>query len=875
MRLRSITLTNVRRFTDPMRIEGIRDGVNVLCQPNEFGKSTLFDAVQAVFFKRHNATGKEIKALQPRAGGAPEVRVEVETGDGIFAVSKRWLSKPEVRVEQGGRLIAQADSAEDWIGRLIGGGDGGPAGLLWVRQGMTALSSGQSRPTKEDVKGQDARRDLMSSVGQEVEAMTGGRRMDAALERCREELRKLVTATNRPAAHGRLKAVLDRVETLEAEHADLSATARSLREALDTRRSHRRELAEIEAPDTIAARQQRLKDATAAHDAAARHAEEVTAARSRLSAATVELSRATERRLALAAALSEREEADTALSAAIAERDEAQTARETATTDMARAEDGTETARAHLEAARTGLRAAERHQDALAGAARRKELQDRIARAETERRRRETEAAAASQDPDEAALRRLEALQTRRTAALAAQEATATTLTLRCDPGAEGLISLDGVALEDGRTIAVPRRAQLRIEGVGTLDLRPPEDGRGKSELEKVTAELADALDSLGCEDMDAARDAAATRLEATQRLREADAVFRSLAPDGLDPLRAALAAIPELAEESDGEVPDRAVAEAAFETARAEQIEAQIAHNGAADRLSAARTRAATAEAAAQAAEGRLGRAQAALERFSETDADALAAAETRARDDLEAAHALHETRRRDAPDLEAARAALDRARSIDTEARETADRLRPEIARLDERIARGSGDAVDERLASTQQDLEVARATQAAIQHDVAVLRRLETALDSARADARDRYFQPVADELRPLLTFLWPDSQLTWEADTVLPTELVRDGTAEPIDVLSGGTQEQVALLVRLAFARMLAKAGRHAPVILDDAMVHTDDDRIERLFDALHRQAGDLQILVLSCRQRAFRELGGHVLRPVRPSETGGD
>ncbi|MEY3307905.1 MAG: hypothetical protein RLZZ413_1943, partial [Pseudomonadota bacterium] len=66
---------------------------------------------------------------------------------------------------------------------------------------------------------------------------------------------------------------------------------------------------------------------------------------------------------------------------------------------------------------------------------------------------------------------------------------------------------------------------------------------------------------------------------------------------------------------------------------------------------------------------------------------------------------------------------------------------------------------------------------------------------------------------------------------------------------------------ALLVRLAFARLLARTGRHAPVILDDALVYTDDDRIERMFDALHGQAADLQIIVFSCRQRAFRDLGG--------------
>ena len=45
---------------------------------------------------------------------------------------------------------------------------------------------------------------------------------------------------------------------------------------------------------------------------------------------------------------------------------------------------------------------------------------------------------------------------------------------------------------------------------------------------------------------------------------------------------------------------------------------------------------------------------------------------------------------------------------------------------------------------------------------------------------------------------------------------------------------------------------AKDGQPAPVILDDALVYSDDDRIERMFDALHRQASGQQIIVFSCR-----------------------
>ena len=51
----------------------------------------------------------------------------------------------------------------------------------------------------------------------------------------------------------------------------------------------------------------------------------------------------------------------------------------------------------------------------------------------------------------------------------------------------------------------------------------------------------------------------------------------------------------------------------------------------------------------------------------------------------------------------------------------------------------------------------------------------------------------------------------------------------------------------------------------PIILDDALVYCDDDRIQRMFDALTRAGNRQQIIVLTCRLRAFGPLGGHTLR----------
>jgi len=56
-----------------------------------------------------------------------------------------------------------------------------------------------------------------------------------------------------------------------------------------------------------------------------------------------------------------------------------------------------------------------------------------------------------------------------------------------------------------------------------------------------------------------------------------------------------------------------------------------------------------------------------------------------------------------------------------------------------------------------------------------------------------------------------------------------------------------------------------ARRELPIILDDALVYSDDDRINLMFDALSRAGKRQQIIVLTCRLRSFAPLGGHKLQ----------
>jgi len=185
--------------------------------------------------------------------------------------------------------------------------------------------------------------------------------------------------------------------------------------------------------------------------------------------------------------------------------------------------------------------------------------------------------------------------------------------------------------------------------------------------------------------------------------------------------------------------------------------------------------------------------------------------------------------------------------------------------LADLNGHIRARADQAVEENWHEASEKLALSAERLKRFEMEIAVLGRLRAALVAARSAARDLYLKPVISELRPLLGLLFDDISIVFDENTLLPHTVRRNGQDEDVVRLSGGMREQLSVLTRLAFARLLARDGRPTPVILDDALVYSDDDRIERMFDALHRQSRDQQILVFSCRQRAFSKLGGNVLQ----------
>jgi uncharacterized protein YhaN len=87
-------------------------------------------------------------------------------------------------------------------------------------------------------------------------------------------------------------------------------------------------------------------------------------------------------------------------------------------------------------------------------------------------------------------------------------------------------------------------------------------------------------------------------------------------------------------------------------------------------------------------------------------------------------------------------------------------------------------------------------------------------------------------------------------------------------ESFEMLSGGAQEQLALLVRLGLAEVLS-ADEPWPLVLDDVLVNTDPERIARVQKALYAASQRLQILLFTCHGPLFDGLGAHRCIELEP------
>ncbi len=912
MRLRTIELDQFRKFDRRVRLEGLGDGVNVLCGPNEHGKSTVLAALRAVLFERHNSRTESIRGYQHRRGStAPAVALEFEHDGTLHRIEKRFLSRPSARLVSAGTAY-DGDAAEERLQRLLGVSVGSRAardaaqtasiwGALLVAQGD---SFAQAR------LGEGARSTLSECLEAELGSVSGGAATGRLLKRVQDSLAALLDGYGRP--RDRYKAAVAEEEAARTGIATLEERRRLLRGDLDAAVAARGALAREEDPVRAEQIVEQLASARRHRDGVLgyrnRLAEAESGVRLALSAhdeALAEQNRRTVRAGALAAA----GQALSGLLAAEAEaraRDDAARAamvgRRDAHDDAVQRQDEAERV---LRRAAAGLEAADQaglHRSAAIG----------LAQAEAEAARVSALSESLSRlRLDEEAMRGLQAAELADRGNRAALQAQATIVELCLDVAAELLV--EGAAperLPPGPVrLSLTRPAELLIHGAGRLCIAPA--GRDREKLHAAAGDsaraLRRALDAAGCADL-----AEAERRLGERRLLAAslDQAQRALAlllagafagtaaagsTPGLDALRRHVAALQAGLDQCvsalgpDAALPERSEAACAHDAAlhEAERLrDAALAAHGAllapdADREHAAEMlRQAEFDRRDRAADcARLSAEQAAAEQAE--SADALGGRLRGAQEDLSARRQALSALSASAPEgtPEMADATIRRLEEVQSNRRARIGALRVELARLESRIAQEEGVGLDEQIEAAIRLRDTAAREHAHHRREAAILLLLRDTLLQADREARERYLAPLMTRLSPYLQALFPRARLSLRDDFQITGLSRLDAVAigqepddETFDSLSYGTREQIAILARLAFADMLLQSGRPAFLVLDDALAFADHRRMERMFDILTDAGRRMQILVLTCREDLATGLGGTrvTLREAAPA-----
>lgn len=202
---------------------------------------------------------------------------------------------------------------------------------------------------------------------------------------------------------------------------------------------------------------------------------------------------------------------------------------------------------------------------------------------------------------------------------------------------------------------------------------------------------------------------------------------------------------------------------------------------------------------------------------------------------------------RRRDeaahyAKELEACELRVDTAREAQHR-REGELREMQRQGRYDDREDnRDKREKVRERLARVRADAEA-----------VSLLWRLTQEEYGA---AHERLLTPVYQAAQPLLRELWPAARLTLDHESLKVRTVERGSAAESFGELSGGAREQLAVIVRVAMATVLAKDHASMPLILDDILGWTDDERLRRMLRVIELAAREMQVILLTCHPTRF-------------------
>ena len=164
------------------------------------------------------------------------------------------------------------------------------------------------------------------------------------------------------------------------------------------------------------------------------------------------------------------------------------------------------------------------------------------------------------------------------------------------------------------------------------------------------------------------------------------------------------------------------------------------------------------------------------------------------------------------------------------------------------------GSADDVKAQLVQRQQEM-----TQLLEEYDAVAL-AMEV-LDEANTTLQNRFSPALGARAAEIFAKITGGryQKVLLSRDFSLETD--SEGAQRSVQLLSQGASDQLYLAVRLAICDMVLPEEKHVPLILDDALLSFDDERLHAALDYLLEESKHRQILLFTCQKREGAYLDG--------------
>ncbi|TDD55735.1 DNA repair ATPase [Kribbella antibiotica] len=177
--------------------------------------------------------------------------------------------------------------------------------------------------------------------------------------------------------------------------------------------------------------------------------------------------------------------------------------------------------------------------------------------------------------------------------------------------------------------------------------------------------------------------------------------------------------------------------------------------------------------------------------------------------------------------------------------------DTLRDALRTTEGRLEQSGRDGLATRRDMAELELADVRSEHERLERRAEAARRVYETLGRHRAEAQTKYSEPLQTRIEALGRSVYGPSFKIWLDDDLAVAERELDGIRLPIEALSTGAQEQLAIITRLAISHLVSTGDGSVPVIFDDALGWSDKARLRDMGALLGRAGDHGQVIILTC------------------------